>query len=65
MIKEKPFSFGDSLAREEAIATHAEEAPPFLDIEAEEKMIKESVKGLEENMAAQIMKELGLERYPS
>lgn len=62
LIKERPFSFGDSPAREKAIATHTEELPPFLDIGAEAKMIKESVKGLEENMATPIMKELGLQR---
>ncbi|XP_031492904.1 fatty acyl-CoA reductase 2, chloroplastic-like [Nymphaea colorata] len=62
LIKEIPFVLGDSLAREEAMATRSEEIPPILDIGAEVDIINDTLKGLEENKATSRMKELGLKR---
>ncbi|KAF3795301.1 Fatty acyl-CoA reductase 2 [Nymphaea thermarum] len=62
LIKERPFFFGDSLAREEAMATQSEEIPPILDIREEVKMIDDTLEGIEENMATPRMKDLGFKR---
>ncbi|KAF3795302.1 putative fatty acyl-CoA reductase, partial [Nymphaea thermarum] len=62
LIKERPFFFGDSLAREEAIATQSEEIPPILDIREEVKMIDDTLERFEENMATPRMKDLGFKR---
>ncbi|CAN6478277.1 unnamed protein product [Victoria cruziana] len=62
LIKETPFFLGDSLAREEALAAQADEIPPTLDIGAEIEIIKDTLKGQEENMAPPAMKELGVQR---
>ncbi|XP_031493294.1 fatty acyl-CoA reductase 2, chloroplastic-like [Nymphaea colorata] len=62
LIKERAFSFGDSIAREEAMATHSQEIPPILDIGAEAKRINDALEGWAENTATPRMKELGLER---
>ncbi|KAF3795295.1 hypothetical protein EJ110_NYTH05341 [Nymphaea thermarum] len=64
LIKERPFLFGDSIAREEAMATHSQEIPPILDIGAETKIINDTLEGRAENTASPTprMKELGLER---
>ncbi|XP_031492816.1 fatty acyl-CoA reductase 2, chloroplastic-like [Nymphaea colorata] len=64
LIKERPFFLGDSIAREEAMATHSQEIPPILDIGEETKIIKDTLEGRAENTASPTprMKELGLER---
>lgn len=62
-IMEKPFLFGDCIARENLIIS--ESTPrfaPALDIEHEMNLALDSKEAFQENEVAQKMKELGLER---
>lgn len=55
---EKPFCSGDSITKE----TH-ENSFSSMNVEDEIKLILESKQAIEDNIAGQKMKELGLERY--
>ncbi|KAK4776159.1 hypothetical protein SAY87_024120 [Trapa incisa] len=63
-IPEKPFSIGDSIARESLNSKKCNGSASFLtlDVEREISLAISSKKGLEDHTATQKMKELGLER---
>lgn len=59
---ERPFMIGDSIAREKILSQVPMEVPPILDIEGEIKLVSNYKGEIEDNLLAQKMKELGLER---
>lgn len=61
-ILEKPFSIGDSIARESFNAKQGNGPFPVLDVEREINLSLSSRKALEDHAADQKMKELGLDR---
>ncbi|OVA18798.1 Male sterility [Macleaya cordata] len=61
-ILEKPFCIGESIARERVTSEILTGSLPVLDVKAEIKLALESREALQENLVAQKMKELGLER---
>ncbi|WOG97996.1 hypothetical protein DCAR_0417337 [Daucus carota subsp. sativus] len=62
-VMEKPFSFGDSIARERmTFGTTETSSFPMLSVQDEIKLVLDRKQGLEGNALAQNMKELGSER---
>ncbi|KEH41771.1 fatty acyl-CoA reductase 2, chloroplastic [Medicago truncatula] len=61
-IMERPFSIGDCIAREKLIPGVPPKYLPTLDIENEINMILKNKGNIEDNLLAQKMKEMGLER---
>ena len=60
---ERPFSIGDCIAREKFISEVPPSFLPSLDIEAEINMVSNYGGNIEDNLLAQKMREMGLERY--
>ncbi|KAJ1423306.1 hypothetical protein SESBI_12517 [Sesbania bispinosa] len=61
-IMEKPFSVGDCIAREKLISGVPPKYLPSLDIESEINLVSNSKGDIEDNLLAQKMREMGLER---
>ncbi|XP_015951354.2 fatty acyl-CoA reductase 2, chloroplastic [Arachis duranensis] len=61
-IMERPFSIGDCIAREKSISEIPQSFLPALDIEGEINMVSNYNGNIEDNLLAQKMREMGLER---
>lgn len=62
-ILEKPFSIGDTIAREKSFSEFSAKNTPLLDIETEIKLAFDSKKTSRDSSMIQELKDLGLERY--
>ncbi|KAE9585312.1 hypothetical protein Lal_00018135 [Lupinus albus] len=61
-IMEKPFRIGDCIARENSMSEVSSKVLPILDIEGELNLVSNYKGNIEDNIIAQKMRELGLER---
>lgn len=62
-IIERPFRIGDCIAKEKLVSGVPPKYLPSLDIESEINLLSDNRGNIEDNLLAQKMREMGLERY--
>lgn len=60
---ERPFSIGQCIAKEKSISEVSPTYIPTLDVEGEINLVSNYKGDVQDNLLAQKMKEIGLERY--